>query len=107
MSIFSNRIGKPRLAEGMLLYLVCVALIAAATIVLFSVASISLLGNSKETLIDNSSNEEKFIGTVVSYLDRNTARVPFQTKSPSSNEANDRTPQQQLRNPLACSARKP
>jgi len=89
MSIFSNRIGKPRLAEGMLLYLVCVALIAAATIVLFSVASISLLGNSKETLIDNSSNEEKFIGTVVSYLDRNTARVPFQTKSLGSSEANN------------------
>ena len=56
MSILSNRIGKPRLAEGMLLYLVCVALIAAATIVLFSVASISLLGNSKDTLIGDSSN---------------------------------------------------
>ena len=89
MSILSNRIGKPRLAEGMLLYLVCVALIAAATIVLFSVASISLLGNSKETLMDNSSNEEKFIGTVVSYLDRNPARVPVQTKSLSSSEANN------------------
>ena len=107
MSIFSNRIGKPRLAEGMLLYLVCVALIAAATIVLFSVASISLLGNSKETLIDNSSNEEKFIGTVVSYLDRNIARVPFQTKSLGSVKQTTCRPRHRLRRPLACRARKP
>jgi hypothetical protein len=89
MSILSNRIGKPRLAEGMLLYLVCVALIAAETIVLFSVASISLLGNSKKTLIDDRYSEEKFVDTVVSYLDRNTLRVPFQTKSLSSSEANN------------------
>ena len=86
----SDRIGKPRLAEGLLLYLVSVALVAAAIIVLFSVASSSLLDTSKETLsgsrIDNNPIEDKFIDTVVSYTDSIAAPVPVQTKSPS--EAN-------------------
>ena len=86
-----GRIGKPRFAEGMFLYLVSVALVAAATIVLFSVASISLLDTSKETLtrsrLDNRPIEDKFIGTVVSSTDSNAAPVPVQTKSPSSSEA--------------------
>jgi hypothetical protein len=77
----------------MFLYLVSVALVAAATIVLFSLASISLLDTSKETLtrsrIDNSPIEDKFIGTVVSDTDSNAAPVPVQTKSPSSSEANN------------------
>jgi hypothetical protein len=75
----------------MFLYLVSVALVAAATIVLFSVASISLLDTSKETLtrsrLDNRPIEDKFIGTVVSSTDSNAAPVPVQTKSPSSSEA--------------------
>jgi hypothetical protein len=82
MSILSDRIGKPRLAKGMLLYLASVALVAAATIILFSVASISLLDTSNETLkgsrIDNSPIEDKFIGTVVSYTESNAAPVPVQ-----------------------------
>jgi hypothetical protein len=88
-----GRIGNPRLEEGMFLYLVSVALVAAATIVLLSLASISLLDTSKETFtgsrIDNSPIEEKFIGTVVSYTDSNVAPVPVQTKSPNSSEANN------------------
>jgi hypothetical protein len=40
----SHRIDKRRPAEGVLLYLVSVAFVAVATIVLFSVASISMLG---------------------------------------------------------------
>ena len=88
-----GRIGKPRLAEGMLLFLVSVALVAAATIVLFSLASISLLDTSKETLtmsrLDNSPIENKFIGTVVSCTHSNAAPVPVQTKSPSPSEANN------------------
>jgi hypothetical protein len=87
-----GRIGKPRLAEGMLLFLVSVALVAAATIVLFSLASISLLDTSKETLTRSrldSPIEDKFIGTVVSYTDSNAAPVPVQTKSPSPSEANN------------------
>jgi hypothetical protein len=86
----SDRIGKPRLAEGLLLYLVSVALAAAAIIILFSVASISLLDTRKETLtgsrIDNNPIEETLIGTVVSYTDSIVAAVPVQAKSPS--EAN-------------------
>ena len=88
-----GRIGKPRLAEGMFLYVVSVALVAAATTVLFSLASVSLLDTRKETLtgsrIDNSPIEDKFIGTVVSYTDSNAAPVAVQTKSRSSSEANN------------------
>jgi hypothetical protein len=76
----------------MLLYLVSVALVAAATIVLFFLSSISLLDTSKETLtgsrLDNSPIEGKLIGTVVSYTDSNAAPVTVQTKSPSPSEAN-------------------
>ena len=86
-----GRIGKPRLAERMFLYLVSVALVACAAILLFSVASISLLDTSKETLtgsrLDNRPIEDKFIGTVVSSTDSNAAPVPVQTKSPISSEA--------------------
>jgi hypothetical protein len=88
-----GRNGKPRLAEGMFLYVVSVALVAAATIVLFSLASVSLLDTRKETLtgsrIDNSPIEDKFISTVVSYTDSNAAPVAVQTKSRSSSEANN------------------
>jgi len=93
MSVLSDRIGNPRPAQGMLLYLVSVVLVAAAIIVLFNVAFISLLDTSKETLtgsrIDNSPIEEKFIDTIVSYTNSDAVPVPAQTKSPSSSEAND------------------
>jgi hypothetical protein len=89
----SDRSDKRRLAEGVLLYLVSVTLVAAATIVLIGVASISLLGTSKETLtgsrIDNNFIENKSFGTVFFYTGDSAGPVPFQTKSPSSNEAND------------------
>ena len=45
----SDRSDKRRLAEGVLLYIVSVTLVAAGTIVLFGVASISLLGTSPST----------------------------------------------------------
>ena len=93
MSILSHRIDKARPAEGRLLYLVSAGLVAAATIVLFSVASFSLLATSKESLtgsrIDNSPTEDKLIGTVVSYPESYAAPVPVQTKSPSLSEANN------------------
>ena len=87
----SDRMDKRRPAEGVLLYLVSVMLVAAATIVLCSVASISLLGTRKETLmgsrIDNSPLDEKSIGTGFFYTGSSAAPVPVQTKSPSSSEA--------------------
>jgi hypothetical protein len=75
-----------------LLYLASVGLVAAAIIVLFSVASFSLLGTSKETLtgsrIDNNPIEDVSINTVVLH-GSNTAPVPVPTKLPSSSEANN------------------
>jgi len=92
-STSSDRIDKRRPAEGVLLYLVSVALVAAATIVLCGVASISLLGTSKETLtgsrIDNSLLEDKSIGAGFFYSGSSAAPVPVQTKSPSSSEAHN------------------
>jgi hypothetical protein len=94
MSIVSDRIDKARLEEGVLLYLLSVGLVAAAIIVLFSVASLSLLDTSKEMLIGSrieiSPIEDKFMGTTVSYADSNAAPVPVQTKSSSASEANNR-----------------
>ena len=93
MSILNHRIDNARLTEGVLLYLASVGLVAAAIIVLFSVASFSLLGTSKETLrgsrIDNNPIKDVSIGTVVLYPDSNAAPVSVQTKSPSSSEANN------------------
>ena len=92
-STSSDRIDKRRAAEGVLLYLVSVVLVAAATIVLCSVASISLLCTSKETLtgsrIDNSPLEDKSIDTGFFYTGSSAAPVPVQTKSPSSSEAHN------------------
>ena len=93
MSIVSDRIYNARLTEGVLLYLASVGLIAGAIIVLYSVASFSLLGTSKETLtgsrIGNNPIEDISIGTVVFYPDSNGVPVPVQTQSPSSSEANN------------------
>ena len=96
MSILSDRIDNARLTEGVLVYLASVGLVAAAIIVLFSVASFSLFGTSKETLtgsrIGNNPNEDVSIGTAVFYPGSNTAPVPVQTKLPSSSEANNLRP---------------
>jgi len=76
--------------RGVLLYLASVTLVAAATIVLFGVAFISLLGTSKETLtgsrIDNNSIEDTYLGTVFFYRGNSAGPVPFQKKSPSLTE---------------------
>jgi hypothetical protein len=92
-SILSDRIDNARLTEGVLLYLASVGLVAAAFIILFSVASFSLVGTSKVTptgsRIDNNAIEDVSIGTVLFYRDSNAAPVPVQTKSPSSSEANN------------------
>ncbi len=96
MSILSDRIDNARLTEGVLVYLASVGLVAAAIVVLFSVASFSLLGTSKETLtgsrIGNNPNEEVSIGTAVFYPGSNTAPGPVQPKLPSSSEANNSPP---------------
>ena len=96
MSILSDRIDNARLTEGVLVYLTSVGLVAAAIIVLFSVASFSLLGTSKETLtgsrIGNNPNEDVSIATAVFYPGSNTEPVPVQTKLPSSSEANNLPP---------------
>jgi hypothetical protein len=96
MSILSDRIDNARLTEGVLVYLASVGLVAAAIIVVFSVASFSLLGTSKETLtgsrIGNNPNEDGSIATAVFYPGSNTAPVPVQTKLPSSSEANNLPP---------------
>jgi hypothetical protein len=88
----SDRIDNPRLTEGVLLYLASVGLVAAAIIVLFSIASFSLLGTGKETLtgsrIDNNPIEDVSIGTAVFY-GSNITPVPVPTKLPSSSEANN------------------
>lgn len=95
MSIMSDRTDKARFAEGTFLFLFSVALVAVATIVLFSIGSISQLDTRKTTLkgssIDNSLLDDKVVGTVVSYPDSNASPVSPQTKSPSSSDA-DNTP---------------
>ena len=75
------------------MFLVSVALVAAAIVVPYSVASISLLGTSEETLIgsriDNGPLDDKVVGTAVSHSDSNTSPVPLETKSPSSSDADN------------------
>ena len=89
-STLRNRIDKARLAEGMLPYLVSVALVAVTIIVPFSVASIALLGTAGETptrsRLDNRPIEGKVVDIVT---DSNAAPIPLQTKSPSSSETNN------------------
>ena len=90
--ILNDRSDKPRSAEGVVWYLVSVAFVAVSTIVLFSVASVSILDINKETLtgsrIDNRTVEDKLIGTVFFYTDSSAVPVSVQAKSPSSSEAN-------------------
>jgi hypothetical protein len=96
MSTLSDRTHKPRLAEGVLLYLASVALVAAAIIVLFSVSVTSLLDPNKETFtgararIEITSTANKSIGTASFYKGDSTAPVPAQTKS--SSEASNMPP---------------
>jgi hypothetical protein len=98
MSTLSDRTHKPRLAEGVLLYLASVALVAAAIIVLFSVSVTSLLDPNKETFtgararIEITSTANKSIGTASFYKGDSTAPVPAQTKSSSSSEASNMPP---------------
>jgi len=87
MSILSTRIGNGRTAEGMRPCLVSVVFVAAATIVLFSLASVSLLGTGKETLMDNGPIGEKVTGTVVPYTGSDATPVALQTKSPGNEAA--------------------
>ena len=90
--ILSDRSEKRRSAESVVWYLVSVAFVAVSTIVLFSVASVSILAISKETLtgsrIDNRTVEDKSIGTVFFYTDSSAVPVSVQAQSPSSSEAN-------------------
>ena len=93
MSILSDRTDKARFAEASILFLISVALVAAVNIVLFSVASIPLLGASKETLTQsrsyNSHLEDKVVGALVSHMDSGASALPAQTKSPSASNADN------------------
>ena len=93
MSILSDRTDKARLADASILFLLSVALVAAVSIVLFSVASISLLRAGKETLTlfrgHNSHLEDKVIGAIDSHMDGCASPVPAQTKSPSASNADN------------------
>ena len=97
LNILSDRTDKTRFADGTtFLFLFSVALVAVVTIVLFSIASISQLDDSRATLRgspidDNNLLEDKVIGTVVSHPDSNGSPVPAQTKYPGSSDA-DNTP---------------
>ena len=85
-------IDDARRSDGVVLYLASVGLVAAASIVLFSVASFSLLGTSKLMLtgssIHKNSIQDVSIGTAVFY-GSNTAPVPVPTKVPSSSRAHN------------------
>ena len=93
MSTSSDRTDKARFAEASILFLISVALVAALNIVLFSVASILLLGGSKETLTQSGSHnshlEDKVVGALVSHMDSDASPVPAQTKSPSASNADN------------------
>ena len=93
MSILSDRTDKARLADASILFLVSVALVAAVNIVLFSVASVSLLRAGEETLTlfrsHSSHLEDKVIGAMVSHMDSCASPVPAQTKSPSASNADN------------------
>ena len=112
MSILSDRTDKARFAEDTFLFLFSVALVAVATIVLFSIASISQLDDSKATLRgsspidDNNLLEDKVIGTVVSYPDSNGSPVRLRQNTPARVTQTTRRPQHQFSNPLGCRARK-
>jgi hypothetical protein len=96
MSTLSDRTHKPRLAEGVFLYLASLALVAAAIIVLFSVSITSLLDTNKKTLtvarIEITYTAEKSIEISSFYKGDSTAPVPAQTKSSSSSEASNMPP---------------
>jgi len=93
MSILSDRTDNARLADASILFLVSVALVAAVNIVLFGVASISLLRAGKETLTlfrsHDSHLEDKVIGAIVSRMDSDAWPVPAQTKSPSASNVDN------------------
>jgi hypothetical protein len=92
-TILSDRTDKPRFIKDTFPFVIVVALLAAAIIVAFSVVSISLLYTSEETLkgsrIGDSPLEDKVINTAVSHRNRNASSVQVQTKSPSSNDADN------------------
>jgi len=107
MSTLSDRTHKPRLSEGMFLYLASVALVASAIIVLFSVSVTSLLDTNKETvtgarellpglgpavIVEITSTADKSIGTASFYKGEIIVPVPAQTKSSSSSEASNMSP---------------
>jgi hypothetical protein len=93
MSILSDRTDKARLADASILFLVSVALVAAVSIVLFSVASISLLRAGKETLTlfqgHNSHFEDKVIGAIDSHMDGCASPVPAQAKFPTASNVDN------------------
>lgn len=86
MAMLSAQRDKVRRSTSALLYLASLGLVAAATIIMFSAASVSLFGPSKEMFagsrISDSLTTEKFIGTVVP-AHSNAAPVAPHTKSPS------------------------
>jgi hypothetical protein len=92
-NIRSDRTDKAKFAQSSIPFLVSVALIAAVNVILVSVASISLLDTSKETLTrsrsHNSPLEDKVIGGVVSHMDSGASPDPTQIKSSSAGNADN------------------
>jgi hypothetical protein len=74
----TDRSKKAAVPVGMLLHLVSVGLVGAATIILFSIASVSLLGTGKEPLAGC-----RIADGVFRYADGNAALFPAQTYSPA------------------------
>jgi len=90
-SILRDRADKPRFIKDTFPFLFAVTLVAAAIVVPYSIASISLLDNGGDTLKGSRIDDvkEKAIDTAVSYGDSSTSPVPVQTKSSSSSDADN------------------
>ena len=90
-SILRDRADKPRFIKDTFPFLFAVTLVAAAIVVPYSIASISLLDNGGDTLKGSRIDDvkEKAIGTAVSYGESSTSPVPVQTKSSSSSDADN------------------
>jgi hypothetical protein len=93
MFILSDRTDKSKFAKAPILFLISITLVAALNIVLFSLASISLLGVNTETLTRsrsyNSHLKDKVVGALASHMDSDASPVPTQTKFPNASNADN------------------
>ena len=93
VSILSDRTDKSKFAKARILFLISITTVAALNIVLFSLASISLLGVNRETLSlsrsHNSHLEDKVVGALASLMDSAASPLPTQTKAPNASNADN------------------